>query len=354
MDKKPMTITPPDFGVDLRARTMSGTYPSSKSLRLPKANVPTHVSVNAKGERSLHTDFLRAVKSQWGQKGSWVETHPKGEVVWAGPYGETKKVKETFANSVAKELKEAWWCGTPALEAHELAPATEEDGEIAAIEKALHKGTIARKATRKALDWSAVEKPPATTNQPDKAKNWSVNAVDKPVTEASLKAGKASKSSKTKTTRHNRVPDAANEDPAMLHAKKIMKMANCVASSVHASPLGILAAEYAKHTFHPSNIGESKAEQIVDKFIEDTTTGDVAGLALGFAPVGMLAKGNNPDISNPGGKKKKKKKKKSQFQRLSDEMSGKGNRANMEDSMGGARSMYSRLARKVAGNMSGV
>jgi hypothetical protein len=300
----------------------------------------------------------------------------------------------------------------------------------------------------------------------------------------------------------------------MLHAKKIMKMANCVSGSVHASPLGILAAEYAKHTFHPSNIGEestgidelrtsryrvndpserkgiansirntradasrfgktgskkanqvgmdlqdkafsrqgmaaetymlagersftladkqkargesidevnpnhpvqnpddrayaanvikqvrsagkaassrkyrqasdlddiaygegpnpnvgpelsktfSKAgdrsrntagklfqrgesiEAIVDKFIEDTMTGDVASMALGFAPTGEM------DPHEGHGKKKKKK---NQFDRLSDEMSGKGNRANMKDH--GARSMFSRLARKVSGNMSGV
>lgn len=209
------------------------------------------------------------------------------------------------AHSVAKELSEAWWCGTPALE-----------------------------AKKRKLDTG-------TANQPDKIGNWSVNAVDKPVTEAEKPKAKAKpkadpkykapKAPKTRTDKPNRVPTAKNEDPAMAHAKKIMKMANTVSGSLYAGPLDILAAAYAKHTFHPDNIGE--AEQIVNKFLEDTTTGDVASIALGFAPTGEM----DPREGRPG---KKKKKKKNQFDELSKEMS--------------AGSSYHKLSRKVAGSMSGV
>lgn len=84
-----------EFGTDLRARSMSGEYPSSAALKAradseKAGSGPSHVSVSAKGERTLHNDFYSAAKTMWGSPG-WIETHPAGKVIWNGPYGDKSK-----------------------------------------------------------------------------------------------------------------------------------------------------------------------------------------------------------------------------------------------------------------------
>jgi hypothetical protein len=329
-----------DFGVDFRARTLnSPTIPGVTQKKFK----PTYThSSNVGGKEDLHTDVGSAMKAVHGKKGSWItrlkdqsieyregkETKKVAPAVQVGAGGEgSVKDKETNKNEsflVAAELREAWWCGTPALEAKK----------------------------KKVTDTF-------TTNPPEKVNNWcgTGNTLEACIDEVTAKASKpkpkpvakpvakpASKPVSKPTAKPKAKSSSAKPEKSddQRHADLLMKMAKVVTNSNAAgiSPKHILAAGYAMHTFDTNVLAtdpkakskpkHESVETIVDKFIEDTTTGDVGSIALGFAPTGEM----DPHEGRPGPSKKKKKK--NQFDRLSGMVS---------------KNRYHKLTQKVAGAM---
>lgn len=313
-------------GPDISARKLPSGVIQKPAVAKPK---PTHSSnVGGREEFSDEPSAHTRAKSQGGYV-----TDPSGRITkYPKPANEAKRVapavqigaggedsvkdKETdkasnvgpamdWAQKTASELREAWWCGTPALE-----------------------------AKKKKADTF-------TTNPPENTDNWVANrsTLNGVMEAAKAKAKPASKPKPKPASKAKPASAKPEKSGDEKHAALLIKMAKAVTNSTvdGISPKHILAAGYALHTFHPDTLATPKetpkskpkpkhesVEQIVNDFLEDTLSGDVGTIALGFAPVGQLDPRKNPDILRPGGKKKKR------------------------------TNQYRKLAQMVAGNMSGV
>ena len=271
-----------------RAKSQGGhvTDPSGRVTKYPKPtseakNVAPAVQVSGGGEDSVKD------KEHGDDKGT------------GGPAMD-------WAQKTAAELREAWWCGTPALEAASRGERLHQAKK--------HKGKVERSQFPDVPKSKYQFKgKPERAKAPDSLGDWSLNAMDKPVTEAEKPKVKPAKpASKPKASK------PAEKTGDETHKGLLLKMAKAVTNSTAKgiSAKHILAAGYAMHTFDDETLATprpkkaTKTESIstsdLEGIIEDTLSGDVGTIALGFAPVGQLDPRRNPDILRPGGKKKKK------------------------------------------------
>ncbi len=388
-----------DFGTDNRAQTMSGSYPSSKSLRLPKTG-PTHTSRNDQGIEKSFNSERDAINSVYGTKGTVSDLN--GKITFRGPHNEptqrwknetkntvqvgtggadTEIDKETekpsnseWARATAAELKEAWWLETRAdhpvknpIVRKDMAQKLRADRSPHSDDKTFRnknksfyefmedriilqphsqpgiaKGpgkqynnvfnALANKAAGRQdadktgagigaklddiskenadyvigaakakksgdMGWNTGRSPSDMEKGPDGklhfSKGESIDEVSKPASKPLPKAKPAS--SKPKSSPSSKPAEKTGDET---HKALLMKMSKAVTNSTAKgiSAKHILAAGYAAHMFddetlatpRPKKAKKESIEQIVDNFIEDTTTGSVGSIALGFAPVGQL------------------------------------------------------------------